>query len=156
LRCCQQMSIRGLRIIYQSLKRLVSLSPILAGSYPRCSALRMITGNALEYLAAFARCCPPHPLPAVEFLRTRPYSIRHCLNRIRLGMLMINGTIYAPPQPRSGRSVLLTPHEKNIHKDTNRSPKTLEYEVSTSARRISPNLPSWASAMPPIETRLRV
>ena len=115
-----------------------------------------MTGKALEYLAAFAKCCPPHPLLVVGFRLTRPYSIKHCRSRIMLGMLIMIGTAYAPPHPRSGLSVLLIPDEKNMHKETNRSPNTLAYEVNTSARRISPNFPSWASAIPPIETRLSV
>ena len=43
-----------------------------------------------------------------------------------LGMLMIRGTTYFPPQFRSGLSVEEVPMVKNMHADTNRSPRTLE------------------------------
>jgi len=84
----------------------------------------MMTGNAVEYFKALARCWPPHPEVVVGLLRTLPYSMRHCRKRIKLGMLMIKGTMYAPPQLRSGLSVDETPGEKNMHPATNQSPKT--------------------------------
>ena len=117
----------------------------------------MITGKALEYLRALARCCPPQPVDA-DFgaRRARENSIRHCRKRIKLGMLMIRGTMYFPPQFRSGLSVDDVPIVKNMHAETNRSPRTLEYDVNTSARSISPNFPSFASAIPPILTRFKV
>ena len=65
----------------------------------------MMTGNAEQYFAAFARCCPPHPLDIVGFARTRKYSIIHCLNRIMDGIAMMMGTKYCPPHPLSGRPV---------------------------------------------------
>jgi hypothetical protein len=52
--------------------------------------------------------------------------------------------------------VLLCEEEKNMHSETNRSPSTLAYEVSASASRMSPNLPSAASAMPPMLMRFSV
>lgn len=130
--------------MYHSRNSPVSLSPILFGSYPLCSALSMITGNALEYFKAFAKCWPPHPVPAVfcGLSLTRLYSIKHCLSRIMLGMLMIMGTIYCPPHPLSGLSVEDFPDERNMHNETKRSPSTLEYEVRTSASKMSPNFPS--------------
>lgn len=42
---------------YQSRKRPASLIPMDCGSVPRWSALRTMTGKALEYFRAFARCC---------------------------------------------------------------------------------------------------
>lgn len=42
---------------YQSRKRPASLMPMDFGSVPRCSALRTMTGKALEYFRALARCC---------------------------------------------------------------------------------------------------
>ncbi len=117
----------------------------------------MTTGKALEYFRALARCWPPQPVEADFGPRlTLENSVRHCRKRIMLGMLMIRGTMYFPPQFRSGLSVEEIPIVKNMHADTNRSPRTLEYEVNTSARRMSPNLPSCASAIPPILTRFKV
>lgn len=86
----------------------------------------MMTGNALEYFNAFAKCWPPHPVDAVfcGILLTRMYSIRHCLNRMILGMLMIMGTMYFPPHPLSGLSVEDLPEDRNMHSETNKSPKT--------------------------------
>ncbi len=52
------------------------------------------------------------------------YSIRHCRNRIKLGILMIIGTVYFPPQPLSGLSVEDFSDERNMHSETNRSPRT--------------------------------
>jgi hypothetical protein len=120
----------------------------------------MITGNALVYFNALARCCPPHPEPSPpclpSCLRTLRYSIKHCRKRIKDGMLMISGTIYCPPQLRSGFPVDEWRDEKNMHADTNISPNTFAYDVKTSARSISANLPSFAAAMPPTLTRLRI
>lgn len=130
--------------------------PILFGSYPLCKALRMITGKADEYFSALARCCPPQPEVEPGFLLTLPYSIKHCLSRIMLGMLITRGTIYAPPHPLSGFAVDETPDEKNMHSDTNKSPSTFAYDVKTSASKMSPNFPSCASAIPPILTRFKV
>lgn len=73
-----------------------------------------------------------------------------------LGMLMMNGTRYWPPQLRSGASVDEEPEEKNIQTAMKRSPRTLAYDVKTSARRMSPNFPSAASAILPMLTRFRV
>lgn len=138
-------------------KRPASVIPILFGLYPRCKALSMITGKALEYFSALARCCPPQPVDA-DFgpPLTLENSIRHCRKRIKLGMLIIRGTTYFPPQFRSGLSVEEVPIVKNMHADTNRSPSTLAYDVNTSARSISPNFPSFASAIPPTLTRFKV
>lgn len=118
----------------------------------------MITGNALEYFSAFARCCPPQPVDADfwQFFLTLEYSIRHWRRRIILGILIIMGTKYWPPQLRSGLSVDEDPTDTNMHAEMNRSPRTLAYEVRTSARSMSPNFPSCASAIRPILTRLRV
>lgn len=121
----------------------------------------MITGKALAYFRAFARCCPPHPedtrVPGclIVFLTLRN-SIRHCRNLIKLGTLMIIGTKYGPPQPRSGFAVEDDVLESNIHSDTKRSPRTLAYDVRTSASNMSPNLPSCASAIPPRLTLFKV
>lgn len=121
----------------------------------------MMTGKALEYLRAFARCCPPHPIVleppgcCLSFL-TLENSIKHCLKRIRLGILMMIGTRKVPPQARSGLSVDEYLLETSMQPDTNRSPKTLAYDVSTSANSISPNLPSCVSAIPPMLIRFRV
>ncbi len=117
----------------------------------------MTTGKALEYFRALARCCPPQPVDA-DFgpLLTLENSIRHCRRRIKLGMLMIKGTTYFPPQFLSGLSVEEVPMVKNMHADTNRSPSTLEYDVNTSASSMSPNFPSFASAIPPTLTRFKV
>lgn len=153
---CQISQLSASPSTYHSLNSLVSLMPILFGSYPLCRALRIITGKADEYFRAFARCWPPQPEDTVGFFRTLLYSIKHCRSRIRLGMLMMRGTMYAPPQPLSGLPVEDTPDEKNIQIETNRSPRTLAYDVSTSANRISPNFPSCASAIPPTLTLLRV
>ncbi len=68
----------------------------------------------------------------------------------------MNGTQNAPPQLRFGGPVLLFEDEKNIHSETNRSPRTLAYDVNASASRISPNLPSAASAIPPMLMRFNV
>ena len=114
-----------------------------------------MTGNAVAYFKALARCCPPQPELAVLLRRTRRNSIRHCRNRIMLGMDIMRGTRYCPPHPLSGFAVD-TLLEKSMHVDTNRSPSTLAYEVRTSASRMSPNLPSWTSASPPSETLRRV
>jgi hypothetical protein len=73
-----------------------------------------------------------------------------------LGMLMIRGTMYDPPQPRSGFPVDEAPGVTNMHKATNRSPSTFAYDVNTSANKMSPNLPSCASAIPPMHTRFKV
>lgn len=117
-----------------------------------------MTGNALEYFNALAKCWPPHPVAAVfcGLFLTRMYSIRHCLSRIKLGILMMIGTMYFPPHPLSGLSVEDFPEERNMHSETNRSPSTFAYEVRASASRISPNLPSCASAIPPMLIRFRV
>lgn len=85
----------------------------------------MMTGKAEEYLSALARCCPPHPELELGFFLTLEYSIKHWRNRIMLGMLMIKGTMYAPPQLRSGLSVDETPGVMNMHIETNRSPRIL-------------------------------
>lgn len=69
---------------------------------------------------------------------------------------MISGTIYWPPQPRSGSAVDEDPKDTNIHAETKRSPRTFAYDVKTSARSMSPNFPSCASAIRPMLTRLRV
>ena len=126
-RCQQTLKRQSKTEAYQSRKRPFSLMPILLGSYPRCRALSMMTGNALEYFRALARCCPPHPVDdtfCVLFL-TRKYSIRHCLNRIMLGILMTKGTIYWPPQPLSGLLVDDTPVLKNMQTEIKKSPRTL-------------------------------
>ena len=117
-----------------------------------------MTGKADEYLRALARCWPPQPdVPDFWGLfRTLKYSIKHCRSRIILGMLIINGTMYCPPQLRSGLSVDEDPAEKNMQAETKRSPKTLAYDVKTSARSMSPNLPSAASAILPMLTRFNV
>lgn len=118
----------------------------------------MITGKALEYLRALARCCPPQP-DVPDFcglFLTLENSIKHCRNRIMLGMLIISGTIYWPPQLRSGLSVDEEPEEINIQRETKRSPRTLAYDVKTSARSMSPNFPSAASAILPTLTRFKV
>ena len=121
----------------------------------------MMTGRALEYFRAFARCCPPHPVEleppgcCLSFL-TLENSIKHCLRRIKLGILIMIGTRYVPPQARSGLSVDEYLLDTSMQPDTKRSPKTLEYDVSTSAKRISPNLPSCASAIPPMLIRFKV
>lgn len=114
-----------------------------------------MTGNALEYFSAFARCCPPHPeLPIPPDLwlplRTRRYSIKHCRKRIKLGMLMMSGTMKTPPQVLSGLPVLECFLEMNMHSATNKSPMTFAYDVNASAINISPNFPSCASAKPPM------
>ena len=85
----------------------------------------MMTGNAEEYFKALAKCCPPHPELELGCFLTLWNSIKHCRNRIILGMLMMSGTTYAPPQLRSGLSVDETPGEMNMHIDTKRSPRTL-------------------------------
>ena len=69
---------------------------------------------------------------------------------------MMIGTRYVPPQARSGLSVDEYLLETSMQPETNKSPKTLAYDVSTSASRMSPNLPSCASAIPPMLTRFRV
>jgi hypothetical protein len=89
-----------------------------------------MTGKAVEYFSALARCVPPHPVtellcPILLFaFLTLKYSIKHCRSRIKYGMLMMNGTQNAPPQFRFGGPVELMPEEKNMHKLTNRSPST--------------------------------
>ena len=85
-----------------------------------------MTGNALKYFSALARCCPPHPpapVPPFRALeeRTRRYSIMHWRKRMRDGMAMIMGTRYCPPQPRSGRLVAEPLWEKNMQRETKRS-----------------------------------
>ena len=89
-----------------------------------------MTGKALEYFNAFARCCPPQP--EVEeppedcrLLLTRRYSMRHWRSRIKLGTLIIKGTKYEPPQALSGLAVEEYFVEKNMQEDTKRSPRTL-------------------------------
>ena len=42
---------------HHSRKRPASLIPMDFGSVPRCSALKTMTGKAVEYFRAFARCC---------------------------------------------------------------------------------------------------
>ena len=121
----------------------------------------MITGNALEYFSALARCCPPQaevpePPALCILLLTLRNSIKHCRSRIKLGRLMIKGTRTEPPQPRSGLDVEEYLLERNMQPETNKSPRTLAYEVNTSASKISPNFPSCVSAIPPILTRRRV
>lgn len=117
----------------------------------------MSTGNAVEYLRALARCWPPHPVDSLYGARrTRKYSIKHWRNHIKLGTPIINGTSTVPPQLRSGRCVDEPSAEKNMHRVMKRSPKTLAYDVNTSANRISPNLPSCGSASPPKLTRRKV
>jgi hypothetical protein len=70
---------------------------------------------------------------------------------------MMIGTRYWPPQPRSGRAVAEPEgDEKNMHRETKRSAIIFAYEVSTSARRISPNFPEFEGARPPMEIRRRV
>jgi hypothetical protein len=96
----------------------------------RWMALSMMTGNAVAYFNAFARCCPPQPWPpplGFDLISrwTLPYSIRHCRSRIMLGMANITGTTTVPPQLRSGLPVELRALEKNMHRLTNRSPSTL-------------------------------
>ena len=117
-----------------------------------------MTGKALEYFKALARCCPPQPDDAdgCSKSRTLEYSIKHCRNRIMLGIEMIKGMMYCPPQFRSGLSVEETPVERNMQTEMKRSPSTLAYEVRASARSISPNFPSWTSAMRPILMRFKV
>ena len=66
------------------------------------------------------------------------------------------GTMYCPPQVRSGLSVDEIPLEKNMQPDTKRSPRIFAYDVKTSASSMSPNFPSCASAIPPILMRFRV
>ena len=143
-------------------KSVASLTPYFSGDEVRCNALRMITGNAVLYLRALARCTPPHPVvretcPDCALDRcTRKYSVMHWRKRIREGMLIMKGTQNAPPQLRFGGPVLLCPEEKNMHSETNKSPSTLAYDVSASASRMSPNFPSAASAMPPMDIRFNV
>ena len=120
-----------------------------------------MTGSALEYFRALAKCCPPQPevpVPPASLLAilTLRNSIKHCRNRIRLGILMTIGTRNAPPQPRSGLAVDECLLDKSMHSDTKRSPSTLAYDVRTSASKMSPNLPSCASAIPPILTLFKV
>jgi hypothetical protein len=112
---------------YHRRERPASLMPMSLGFVPRCRALNTMTGKAVEYFSAFARCCPPQPMLALllGLFLTLPNSIKHCRNRIRLGMLMIIGTMYAPPQLRSGLSVEETPGDMNMQPATNKSPKTL-------------------------------
>lgn len=52
--------------------------------------------------------------------------------------------------------MLLCEDEKNMHSETNKSPKTFAYDVSASASRTSPNFPSAASAIPPMLIRFSV
>ena len=124
---CQQAGIAHLlkRQTYQRRNKPASLMPMSLGFVPRCKALKMMTGKAEEYFNALARCCPPQPELEVGCFRTLWYSMRHCRSRIKLGMLIMRGTMYAPPQLRSGLSVEDTPGETNMHVDTNRSPRTL-------------------------------
>ena len=75
---------------------------------------------------------------------------------MKLGMLIIIGTRNAPPQPRSGLAVDECLLDRNIHPDTKRSPRTLAYDVRTSASIMSPNLPSCASAILPMLIRFKV
>jgi hypothetical protein len=104
--------------------------PYFEGSGERCSALRTITGKAVEYLSALARWTPPQPVagliePVCLFaFWTREYSVRHCRSRMSDGMLMTNGTQKAPPQLRFGGPVELWVDEKNMQSETKRSPNT--------------------------------
>ncbi len=121
----------------------------------------MITGNALAYFRALARCCPPHPFvpipPALRFeCRTRKYSIRHCRNRIKDGIAIMMGRRYWPPHALSGRCVAEPSFWKNMQRETKRSAMIFAYDVNTSASRISPNFPCPVCAKPPIETRFRI
>lgn len=85
----------------------------------------MMTGKAVEYFSALARCCPPQP-EAADFgpFLTREYSIRHWRSRIMLGILIIRGTITCPPQFLSGLFVEEVPKERNMHAEMKISPKT--------------------------------
>lgn len=85
----------------------------------------MMTGKAVEYFSALARCCPPQPEEAdFEPFLTREYSIRHWRSRIMLGILIIRGTIICPPQFLSGLFVEEVSKERNMHTEMKRSPKT--------------------------------
>lgn len=106
-----------------------------------------MTGNAEAYLAALARCWPPHPAlpnpPERRFdLPTRIYSITHWRNRIRYGIAIMSGTTISPPHDRFGLAVADPEGVKNMHIATKRSAITFAYEVNTSASKMSPNLPS--------------
>lgn len=85
----------------------------------------MMTGKAVEYFRALARCCPPQPEEADfgPFL-TREYSIKHWRRRIMLGTLIIRGTMIWPPQLLSGLFVEEVLKERNMHAEMKRSPKT--------------------------------
>ena len=72
-------------------------------------------------------------------------------------MAIMMGTRNWPPHALSGRLVAepFGP-EKNIHSDTKRSAIIFAYDVSTSARSMSPNFPCPACANPPTETRFSI
>lgn len=72
-----------------------------------------------------------------------------------LGTAMIVGISHAPPQDLSGLAVELFPGVMNMQSDMNRSPKTLAYDVMTSAIKMSPNFPSSTCASPPMLMRRR-
>ena len=57
---------------YHNRKRPASLIPIDCGSVPRWSALNTMTGKALEYFRAFARCCLNDPIsPGLSWVPQR-------------------------------------------------------------------------------------
>lgn len=69
---------------------------------------------------------------------------------------MIIGTMNIPPQLRFGLAVLECWLVKNMHMVTKRSPRIFAYDVKASDSKMSPNLPSCASASPPMLIRRRV
>ena len=121
-----------------------------------------MTGKALKYFNAFAKCCPPQPKvladlgSSIMVSLTLLYSIKHCIRRTIYGYARRSGTKYAPPQPRSGIAVEEIPGEKNMHCEMKRSPRGLAREVRASAARRSPNRPFCVSAILPIAILLNV
>lgn len=114
-------------------------------------AEQMMTGNAEAYFHELTRWMRRSTTP---LRRARTYSVKHCRNRIIYGSAISKGTRYTPPQARLGLMLVEEWPVKNMHTHTERSPRTLAYDVKASARRISANRRSgW---IPPIRTRRNI
>lgn len=76
-----------------------------------------MTGNAVEYFKALAKCWFPLLTSRREAVRRdRRYSVRHWRSRIALGTAIIMGTIKSFPQARFGLEVADSPSVKNMQK----------------------------------------
>lgn len=110
-----------------------------------------MTGNAEAYFHELIRWIRRSMAP---LRRARIYSVRHCRNRIIYGSAISKGTRYTPPQARLGLVLVEEWPVKNMHTHTEKSPRTLAYDVKASARRISANrISGW---IPPIKTRRNI